>query len=190
PVGGGKVKGPFKHPAISRSRTAIAHGMEGDLIDWRLRNKLIGDPGAIGIDQSGARRPLVFWLFVTFDSEFGIVLRLALFPRNLDAVNATVTRVQQLEIVDIPIGTGNAIWGIGAGTVDEQGNKELVLGQPRSGTDEANQHSEADCYPQRLALLHKSPFSLRLRRQRGFGRPVPLPPDTSLTAPLPPFNTG
>jgi len=25
----------------------------------------------------------------------------------------------------------------------------------------------------------------RLRRRRGFGRPVPLPPDTSLTAPLP-----
>src|SRR5262249_13952221 len=32
--------------------------------------------------------------------------------------------------------------------------------------------------------------SPRLRRRRGFGRPVPLPPDTSLTAPLPPRQTG
>src|SRR5262249_4266840 len=34
------------------------------------------------------------------------------------------------------------------------------------------------------------PPSPRLRRRRGFGRPVPLPPDTSLTAPLPPGETG
>src|SRR5215471_12514830 len=32
--------------------------------------------------------------------------------------------------------------------------------------------------------------SPRLRRRRGFGRPVPLPPDTSLMAPLPPRQTG
>src|SRR5262249_26237775 len=34
-----------------------------------------------------------------------------------------------------------------------------------------------------------APRSPRLRRRRGFGRPFPPPPDTSLTAPLPLFPT-
>src|SRR2546426_11549946 len=99
--------------------------MKGDFIDWRLGKELIGNPGAVGVDQGSTRRPLVFQLFVTFDAELGIVLRLALFPRELDAVDATVTRVQQLEIIAIAVGKGDAIRGIGACTVDEQGNKDL-----------------------------------------------------------------
>src|SRR5215831_15975022 len=106
--------------------------MNGDFIDWRLGNELIGNPGAVGIDQDGTCWPLVFQLFVAFNAELGIVLRLALFPRDLNAVDATVTRVQQLEIVAIPVGNGDATRGIGTCTVDEQGNKDLVLGQPRA----------------------------------------------------------
>ena len=82
--------------------------MNGNFIDWRLGNELIGNSGAVGIEQDSARGPLVFQLFVTFDAKLGIVLRLAFFPRDLDAVDATVTRVQQLEIVDIAVGNGDA----------------------------------------------------------------------------------
>src|SRR5262245_11088066 len=154
PISRGKVKGPFEHPAIGRSRAAISHRMNRDFIDWRLGNELIGNPGAVRIDQRGARWPLVFQLFVTFNAKLGIVLRLTLFPRDLDAVDTTVTRVEQLEIVDIAVGNRDAIRGIGSRTVHEQGNKELILGQPWGGADEPDQHGEADSHPQSLRVLH------------------------------------
>jgi hypothetical protein len=128
--------------------------MNGDFIDWRLGNKLIGNPSAIGIDQGSARWSFVFELFVTFDAKLGIVLRLAFFPGNLDAVDATITRVQELEIVDLPLGNGDAIRGVRACTVHEHGHKDLVLGQPRGYADEPNQHDEADSHPQCLPVLH------------------------------------
>jgi hypothetical protein len=56
--------------------------MNGDFIDWRFGNKLIGNPSAIGIDQGSTRWSFVFELFVTFDAKLGIVLCLKLFPRN------------------------------------------------------------------------------------------------------------
>ena len=114
--------------------------MNGDFIDWRLGNELIGNPSTVGIDQGSTRWPFVFQLFVAFDAELGVVLRLAFFPRDLDAVDATITRVEQLEIVDIAVGNGDAIRGIGTCTVDEQGNKDLVLSQSRGCTDEPDQY--------------------------------------------------
>src|SRR4029453_976925 len=60
------------------------------------------------------------------DALLGVVLRLALFPGDLDAVDAAVALVQEREVVDEPVRDRNAARRVGARAVDEQREVELL----------------------------------------------------------------
>src|SRR5439155_7108374 len=71
------------------------------------------------------------------DALLVVVLRLALFPRDLDAVDPAVALVQERDVVDEAVGDRNTARRIRTGPVDEQWDEHLL----RLGDD---QHRRRD----------------------------------------------
>ena len=157
PVGGGRIEDPLEDTAVGGRRLAIAHGQDRNLVHRRPRDQLIGDAGAVRVDDRGTGGALVLQLLVALDTDLGVVLGLALFPTDLDAVDAAVTLVEQREVVDEAVGDGYAVGGIRTRPVDEQRNEVRLLGprlrrradRERTGKNGRGQHGKKcslDCH--------------------------------------------
>src|SRR3989441_9207260 len=127
PVGHGEVEHPGEPAPVGGGRHAVAHRVDDDLVARGLGDQLVGDPGAVGVDQHGAPglQPLV-----ALDSLLGVVLGLALLVGDLDSVHASVALVDEVEVVAGAVGDGNAAGRVRSGTVDQERDEDrLVLGR-------------------------------------------------------------
>ena len=83
-----------------------------------------------GLTIAAPLAPLVLELLVALHAELRIVLGLAFLPRDLDAVDPAVARVQELQIIDHSVRRRNSVRGVGPRAVDEE-RKEYFAGRHR-----------------------------------------------------------
>ena len=123
PVRGGEAEDPGEPSPVRGRRHAVAHGEDHDLVDGGLGDELVGDARAVRIHEHGA---LALQALVAFDALLGVVLRLALLPDDLDAVDAAVTLVEEGEVVHEAVGDGDAARRVGTRPVHEQRNEDSL----------------------------------------------------------------
>ena len=101
PVGHGRIEHPGKGVAVRRSRQAIGHRQDGDLVDRSLRDELKRNAGRIGI-----RDDRIFALdrLVALDAFLRVVARLAFLDGDLHTADAAVTLVEHAKIVVHAVG--------------------------------------------------------------------------------------
>ena len=159
PVRGGEIENPLEDAPVSRRGAPVAHRVDGQLVHRRLGDELVSDAGAVGIDQRGARCASVFQPFVALDAQLGVVLRLALFPGDLDAVDAAVARVEQLDVIDIAVGHRDAVRRIRPRAVHEKRDELPILAPHRSHHEQRRQHRRPGQYAGRFDTFHDKPPS-------------------------------
>src|SRR5256712_10054029 len=154
PVVRREVEHPRETPADGGGAHAIPHREDHHLVDGSLGDQRVGDRGAVGIHEHGA---LPFEPFVALDALLVVVLRLALFPRDLDAVDPAVALVQEREVVDEAVGDRNTARRVRPGPVDEQWDEHLLrLGDDRHRRrdHQRRQHRDRDdSYPHDALLF-------------------------------------
>src|SRR5947209_3528313 len=116
PVVRREVEHPRKPPAVGRGAHAVAHREHDDLVHGRLGDQRIRDRRAVGIHE---HRALALEPLVALDALLVVVLGLALLPYDLDAVDAAVALVQELEVVDEAVGDRDAARRVWTGAIDE-----------------------------------------------------------------------
>ncbi|MNZ94751.1 hypothetical protein D3C78_1138650 [compost metagenome] len=131
-VGGGPVRAqqrevPLEHAAVHRLRQAVAHRFDGHLVDHGLVADRERDAGGLGVE---ARSPgaLALQAFIAFHAAIGGVGRFTFFVRDLDAVDAAIALIDQLQVVQLAIGPGNAQRRERPGAIHQQRN-ELLFGR-------------------------------------------------------------
>ena len=127
PIAAAKREVPAEHGAVGRVRAAVTGGQDRDLVVEGLVGQRKRDSGRHRVERGRAGRSLPFQALVTFDATVGRVAGLALFPGDLDAVDAAVSGVDQFQIIHESIGERDAVRGIGARPV-RQHREELLLG--------------------------------------------------------------
>jgi hypothetical protein len=95
----------------------IADRDDGNPVGRALLDQRVGDAGGERMDQRGAGGTFVLRALVALDAAVVAVFGLALLPGELDAVDAAVARVEQLEIIDHAGRDARAAGGVGADPV-------------------------------------------------------------------------
>src|SRR5262245_16390767 len=142
PVRRGESEHPGKPPAVRLRGHAVTHGEHRDLVHGGLRDELIRDPRAVGIDDGGAAG-LALQPLIALDALLGVVLGLALFPHELDAVDSAVAFVHESEIVEEADRDRNAARRVRPGPVHEEG-QELLLALRQRGARERRGEQRRD----------------------------------------------
>src|SRR5207249_8869933 len=89
------------------------------------------DPGRKEVEHRGTRWALLLQPLVAFDAPVVLVLGLAFFPGQLDPVDAAVSFVEHVEVVDEPAVSPGPSGGIGADAVVRHRDELLVLRERR-----------------------------------------------------------
>ena len=85
--------------AVAAVGAAVAHREHRDLVGGGPLDQRVGDAGAVRVDHRGAGRAALLQALVALDAAVVVVRGLALFPGQLDAVDAAVALVDQREVV-------------------------------------------------------------------------------------------
>jgi hypothetical protein len=80
-----------------------------------------------------AGRPLALQALVTFNAAVGRITELAFLPGDLDAVDAAVAGVDELQVVDVAVGERHTVGRVRTRTVREH-REELLAGLSPYGT--------------------------------------------------------
>src|SRR5208283_1048960 len=140
PVIGDQRKNVRKHASVRGIGAAIAYGDERNLVGGRLLDQRIGNACGQRHHQRGARA-LFLQALVTFDAAGVVVLGLALLPRQLDAVDAAVAQVDEVEVVDVAAEDAGATRRVGAYPVRKHGYELLIL-RGRHGRDAGQKQAD------------------------------------------------
>ncbi len=135
PVGAQQREIPLEHRAVGRLRQAIARGLDRHLVGEGLVRHGERDSGGLRVEARGARA-LALEALVALDALGCVVGRLAFFVGELDPVHTAVARVDELEVVLLAVGPGNAQRRELARAVDQQRDEllgRLGLGQRARG---------------------------------------------------------
>ncbi len=138
PVGHGQVEDIGEDPAVGGVGPAVAHRQDRDLVGGGALDQRVGDAGAVGVDHRRAGRTAVLQAFIALDAAVVVVGGLALLPGELDAADAAVALVDQVEVVVHAVGDRDAVRRVGSGAIDQQRNELLAAGQ-RPGREPAGQ---------------------------------------------------
>ena len=139
PVGPEQWKIVLEHRAVLGVGTAVPHRNDRDLVCSRLFGEGEGDAGRQRIDEGRASWPLALETLVTLNALVGRVTCLAFLDQNFDAVDAAVTLIDQVVIVQNAVCVGRAVHGIRSGTVGQNWNELLVLCRGRCAKRRARQ---------------------------------------------------
>ncbi len=132
PVGAKQREVPFEHAAVDRLRQAIAHCLDRNLVDHGLVADGEGDAGGLGVEARRAGA-LALQAFVAFNAAVGGIGGFAFLIRDLDAVDAAIAFVDQLQVVQLAVGPGNAQGREGPGAIHQQRNELLFRRHCRRG---------------------------------------------------------
>ncbi len=100
PVGAEQREVIGEHRAVLGIRTAVAHRDDRDLVGRRLLGEREGDAGRQRVEERSAGRALALQPLVAFHALVGGVAGLAFLDQQLDAVDAAVTLVDHVLVVD------------------------------------------------------------------------------------------
>ncbi len=123
PVRRGKAEHPREPAPVGRGGHAVAHRKDDDLVHRGFGDELVSDARAVGIHQ---HRVLALQALVALNALLRIVLSLALLPDELDAVDAAVPLVDQIEVVDEPVGDRDPAGRVRTRPVDQQRNEDAL----------------------------------------------------------------
>ena len=126
-------KRPRDHIAVAAFAAAIAAVEQRDLVPGHLFHQRIGDPGRERHEQRGAGRTLALEPLIAFDAAIGRIAGLAFLGGDLDAVDAAVALVDQLQVIGDPVGERDAVRCVRSGAVDQRRNELLILRNGRRG---------------------------------------------------------
>ena len=140
---------------------AAVGGIGAAVVDRDQRHLVGGDPVDHRVGDADAERvpggdigPGLQTL-VAFDAALDLVLGLALVPDQLDAVDAAVTRVDQVHVVDEPAEEAGAAGGVGTDAVALQ-RKVLLVGLGSRDGGRQSQCRRQGEYLEQLGDGHRS----------------------------------
>jgi hypothetical protein len=114
-----------KDASVGRIGAAVIDRDQRHLVGGDAVDHGVGDADRKRVPGGGAgMRPLAL---VAFDAALDLVLGLALIPDELDAVDAAVTGIDQVHVVDEPAEIASAAGGIGSDAIALQ-RKVLLVG--------------------------------------------------------------
>jgi hypothetical protein len=139
PVGHGQVEDIRKDPAVGGISAPIAHRQDRDLVGGGALDQRISDAGAVRVDQRGAGRRVVLQALVALDAAVIVVGGLALLPGELDATDAAIALVNQVEVVIHAVGDRRTIRSVGSGAIDQKRDELLTAPGLHLGCEPARQ---------------------------------------------------
>ena len=150
PVGSHQREVPREHAAINRFGTAETNRKQRDLVGCHFLGQCKSDAGRQRID---GHRLLAFDAFIAFHASVGRIAGFALVVGDLDAVHATVARIDQLQVIDETIGPRHPVGRIGSGAIYQHWNIDFIAGL----CCRRNRHAQAGCHHAgQHRLLHPS----------------------------------
>ena len=141
PVGAGQGEVPLEDATVLRLTAAVASGDQGDLVGGDFLGQSEGDAGGQRLEHGGAT-VFAFEALVALHAAVGGVAGFAFFKRDLHAVDAT-TRIGQLDVVHEAVGPWHTVGCVGAGAVDQHGEKLLFGLRLNSGADQGRRQAGA-----------------------------------------------
>src|ERR1051325_11198821 len=116
------------------------------------------------MDHGRAGRALLLGALVALDAARVVVLRLALLPGELDAVDAAVALVEHRHVVDEAAAETRATGGVRADPVEVGGDELLFLRRSRASESGQRESSNEGCGPFHEDPPPKSPFRIAERQ--------------------------
>src|SRR5690606_15247119 len=154
---------PLEHGAIGRLRQAIAHGLDGDAVDRRLVGQREGNTRGLSV-EAGRAAACTLHPLIALHAAVRCVGGLTLFEHDLDAVDAAVALVDQLEVVLLTVGPWNTQGCKRTRAVGQQRNELFLGGEGRAdGADHARRDG-CRCRGKFQSTLHLQVLLVSLHR--------------------------
>ena len=147
PVIGHQRKHPREHTAIGGVSAAVAQGDQGNSVDRRLVDEAVGNAGRHGMESGRAGGAARFQTLIALHALGVVVLGFAFLPGELDAVDAAVALIDQIEVVDHAGEYRGAVGAIGTDAVAQNAHElsaGLLRRDWRRHTQAANEREQRD----------------------------------------------